>query len=135
MGILAGLLLVVFGAFYFKKPIAQGDETFEIKKPSSVVTLLKGFFLNLFNPTVWLLWLGNVTAVSKTLNYSIFKMILYFGVTLGLVLLIELGKVTAAGKLKKFLTYKIMHRVNLVTGALLVVFGIVLIYNHYFENL
>ena len=26
--------------------------------------LLKGFFLNLFNPTVWLLWLANVTAIS-----------------------------------------------------------------------
>ena len=133
MGILAGLLLVVFGTLYFKKPVAKGDESIELKKPSSILMLLKGFFLNLFNPAVWILWLGNVTAVSKTLRYSVINMILYFGVTLGLVLMIELGKVTAAGKLKKFLTNKIMHRVNIITGVLLVAFGVGLVYTHYFD--
>lgn len=133
MGILAGVVLVVFGALYFKKPVSSSDEAFDIKRPSAVLMLLKGFFLNCFNPAVWILWLGNVTAVSKTLKYSIVNMIIYFGITLGLVLLIELGKVKAAGKLKKFLTGKIMHRVNVVTGVLLVAFGIGLVYNHYFE--
>lgn len=132
MGILAGLILVVFGALYFRKPVPRGDETIDVRLPSPLSMVLKGFFLNCLNPTVWLLWLGNVTAVSKTLNYSIVKMIIYFGITLGIVLLVELGKVSAAGKLKKFLTDKIMHRVNVITGALLVVFGVGLIYNHYF---
>jgi threonine/homoserine/homoserine lactone efflux protein len=68
------------------------------------------------------------------LYYSVVNMIIYFSITLGLVLLVELGKVSAAGKLKKFLNDKIMHRVNIVTGALLVIFGFVLIYNHYFEH-
>ena len=89
--------------------------------------------MNSLNPAVWLLWLGNVTAVSKSLNYSVFKMILYFGITLGLVLLVELAKVSAAGKLKKILTEKTMHNVNLVTGIMLMIFGVGLIYNHYFD--
>jgi threonine/homoserine/homoserine lactone efflux protein len=134
MGILAGVVLVIFGALYFRKPVPKGDETIEIQKPAPHLMLLKGFFLNCLNPAVWLLWLGNVTAVSKTLYYSVVNMIIYFSITLGLVLLVELGKVSAAGKLKKFLNDKIMHRVNIVTGALLVIFGFVLIYNHYFEH-
>jgi threonine/homoserine/homoserine lactone efflux protein len=134
MGIIAGLLLVIFGALYFRKPVPKGDETIVVQKPAPHIMLLKGFFLNCLNPAVWLLWLGNVTAVSKTLYYSVVNMIVYFSITLGLVLLVELGKVSVAGKLKKFLTDKIMHRVNIVTGALLVVFGFVLIYNHYFEQ-
>ena len=93
---------------------------------------LKGFFLNSLNPTVWLLWLGNVTAISKTLEYSVFKMIVYFGITLGVVLLIEFSKVYAANKLNKVLTVTLMHRINLLTGVLLITFGFVLIYNHYF---
>ena len=133
-GILAGIILIVFGAFYFKKPVKKSDESFEVKSPSLVGLLLKGFFMNLFNPAVWFLWLGNVTAVGKSFNYSAIKMIVYFSVVLGLVLLVELFKVFLSGKIKHFLTDKIMHIVNYVTGSLLVIFGLVLIYNHYFER-
>lgn len=133
-GILAGIILIVFGAFYFKKPVKKSDESIEIKKPSLVGLLLKGFFMNLFNPAVWFLWLGNVTAVGKTFDYSAIKMIIYFSVVLGLVLLVELFKVFLSGKIKHFLTDRIMHIVNYVTGSLLVIFGLVLIYNHYFEH-
>lgn len=133
-GIIAGIILVVFGAFYFKKPVAKSEESIEIQAPSPSVLLLKGFFLNLFNPAVWFLWLGNVTAVGKSFEYSVFKMIIYFSVVLGLVLLVELFKVFLAGKIKKFLTDKIMHTINYITGTLLIVFGIVLIYNHFFEH-
>lgn len=131
-GILAGIILIVFGAFYFRKPVKKSDESIEIKKPSMQILLLKGFFMNLFNPAVWFLWLGNVTAVGKTFDYSAIKMILYFSVVLGLVLLVELFKVFLSGKIKHFLTNKIMHIVNYVTGSLLMIFGLVLIYNHYF---
>lgn len=136
MGILAGILLIIFGALYFRKPLVKStDEEIIIKQPSANVMLLKGFFLNILNPAVWLIWLTNVTAVSKTLNYSVFKMILYFGITLGLVLLVEFGKIAASTKLKQFLTDKIMLAINRITGSLLIVFGLVLIYNHYFTKL
>ena len=135
IGIIAGIILIVFGALHFREPVENGnDATIEIKVPSAKIMIFKGFFLNSLNPTVWLLWLGNVTAVGKTLYYSIINMIIYFSVTLGLVLLVEIGKVSAAGKLKKVLTPKIMHTVNKITGSLLIVFGLALIYNHFFEH-
>ena len=59
-------------------------------------------------------------------------MLIYFSITLGLVLLVEFGKVSAANKLKQVLTDKLMHTVNVITGFLLVAFGLGLIYNHYF---
>jgi threonine/homoserine/homoserine lactone efflux protein len=132
MGILAGLILVVFGSFYFKKPVVATNETIEIQSPTTSVLLLKGFFLNLLNPTVWLLWLGNVTAVSKTLEYSMVKMCIYFGMLLGLALSVEIFKVYLGSKIKKYLTDKLMHGINFATGILLVIFGVVLVYNHYF---
>lgn len=134
MGILAGLILVVFGSFYFKKPVTGTNATIEIKSPSATALILKGFFLNLLNPAVWLLWLGNITAVGKRLQYSLFNMMIYFGITLALVWAVELFKANVAGKLKKYLTDKIMHGINLATGVLLMVFGLVLIYNNYFDN-
>lgn len=133
-GILAGIVLCVFGAFHYRKPISKKEESIEIKAPSDTVLLLKGFFLNLFNPAVWFLWLGNVTAVGKSFNYSLVKMIIYFSIVLGSVFTVELFKIFLAGKIKKFLTDQTMHIINITTGTLLIIFGVVLIYNHYFEH-
>ena len=133
-GILAGIILCVFGAFHYRRPVSKTEENTVIQAPSSSGLLLKGFFLNLFNPAVWFLWLGNVTAVGKSFSYSLVKMIIYFSVVLGLVLTVELFKIFLAGKIKKFFTDRIMHIVNIITGTLLIIFGVVLIYNHFFEH-
>ena len=134
--IIGGIILIVFGAFFFKKTPVKSDEAIDIENqlPSPKLMLLKGFLLNLFNPTVWLLWLANVTAISKTLDYSMFKMIIFFSIILAAVLLVELFKVKLAGKIKNYLTNKIMTIVNYVTGTALIIFGTILIYNHYFSN-
>jgi threonine/homoserine/homoserine lactone efflux protein len=133
MGILAGIVLVGFGVTHFRRPGPEKEANLELFAPSTHSMILKGFFLNSLNPSVWLLWLGNVTAVSKTMKYSVPNMVIFFSITLGLVLLVELGKVSAANRLKQVLTPKTMYIVNVITGVLLVIFGLVLIYNHYFE--
>jgi threonine/homoserine/homoserine lactone efflux protein len=135
-GIIGGIILIVFGAFFFKKIPAKTDETIDIENqlPSPKVMLLKGFLLNLFNPTVWLLWLANVTAISKSLQYNIYKMLVFFLLVLSAVLFIELFKVKLAGKIKNYLTNKIMTIVNYITGTSLITFGLLLIYNHYFAK-
>jgi threonine/homoserine/homoserine lactone efflux protein len=133
MGILAGIILVIFGVLHFKQPDSKSSEaTVDVKGPSGISMILKGFFLNSLNPAVWLLWLGNVTGVSKALRYKVLNMVIYFSITLGLVLLVELAKVSAAGKLKKVLTSKIMSIINFITGTLFVIFGLILIYTHFF---
>lgn len=133
--IIGGIILIVFGAFFFKKLPVKTDEEIDIQNqlPSASVMLLKGFFLNLFNPSVWLLWLANVTAISKTLDYSMIKMIIYFSLILTAVLFVELFKVKLAGKIKTYLTNKIMTIINYITGSALIIFGMILIYNHYFS--
>lgn len=135
-GIIGGIILIVFGAFFFKKIPVKTDAAIDIANqlPSPKVMLLKGFFLNLFNPTVWLLWLANVTAISKSLDYNIYKMLLFFLFVLSAVLFVELFKVKLAGKIKHYLTDKIMMIVNYITGASLIIFGLLLIYNHYFAK-
>jgi threonine/homoserine/homoserine lactone efflux protein len=134
--IIGGIILIVFGAFFFKKIPVKTDDVIDIENqlPSPRLMFFKGFFLNLFNPTVWLLWLANVTAISKTLEYSMFKMIVFFSIILGAVLFVELFKIKLAGKIKNYLTNKIMMIVNYVTGTALILFGLLLIYNHYFNK-
>ena len=132
MGMGAGVVLIVFGAQHFRQRIKNGENELQLKVPSTSDLIIKGFLLNSLNPAVWFLWLGNVAAVSATLENSILKMIIYFSITLALVLAIEIAKVYASGKLKSFLTQKTMRGINYTTGVLLVLFGIGLIYKHYF---
>ena len=134
--IIGGIILIVFGAFFFKKHSVKTDETIDINNqlPSAKLMVLKGFVLNLFNPSVWLLWLANVTAISKTVDYSIIKMLMFFSVVLVAVLFVELFKVKLSGKIKHYLTDKIMTVVNYITGTALIIFGVILIYNHYFSQ-
>ncbi len=135
--ILGGIILIVFGAFYFKKPIpVKETNSFDVyyTKPKASLMILKGFLLNLFNPAVWFLWLGNVTAISKTLDYSMIKMIIFFSIVLVSTLIVECTKVHLAGKIKKYLTDRLMHTINYITGTALIIFGVVLIYNHYFKG-
>ena len=135
--IIGGIILIVFGAFYFRKQIPVKDtNSFDIQysKPKASLMILKGFVINLFNPAVWFLWLGNVTAISKTLDYSVLKMIIFFSLVLIATLIVELTKVHLAGKIKRYLTNKLMTAINYVTGTALIIFGIILIYNHYFKT-
>ncbi len=134
--IIGGIILIVFGAFFFKKIPVKTDDVIDIenKLPSPRLMFFKGFFLNLFNPTVWLLWLANVTAISKTFEYSMVKMLLFFSIVLAAVLFVELFKVKLAGKIKNYLTNRIMTIVNYITGTALIIFGLILIYNHYFNK-
>ena len=134
--IIGGIILIVFGAFYFQKHVSKSDEAIDIgyTTPHPLLMLLKGFLLNMFNPTVWFLWLGNVTAISKTLDYSLINMIVFFSIVLGAVLFVELAKVSLAEKIKIYLTDKLMTIINYITGTVLVIFGAVLIYNHYFAK-
>lgn len=134
--IIGGIILIVFGAFFFKKIPVKTDDVIDIenKLPSPRLMFFKGFFLNLFNPTVWLLWLANVTAISKTFDYSMVKMLLFFSIVLVAVLFVELFKVKLAGKIKNYLTNRIMTIVNYITGVALIIFGLILIYNHYFNK-
>lgn len=133
---IGGVILIIFGAFFFKKHPVKTDDVIDIENqlPSPKLMILKGFFLNLFNPSVWLLWLANVTAISKTLDYSMFKMLVFFSIVLAAVLAVELFKVKLAGKIKHILTDKIMMIVNYITGIALIIFGFILIYNHYFNK-
>jgi threonine/homoserine/homoserine lactone efflux protein len=134
--IIGGIILIVFGAFYFRKQIPVKETSFDVfyTKPKASFMILKGFVINLFNPAVWFLWLGNVTAISKTLEYSMLKMIIFFSVVLVCTLIVELTKVYLAGKIKRYLTNKLMVTINYITGTALIIFGVVLIYNHYFNR-
>jgi threonine/homoserine/homoserine lactone efflux protein len=137
VGIIGGIILIVFGSVYlFKKEEIKTDQEIKVIRPNPVWLVTKGFFLNLFNPMVWPLWIGNVTAVGESLepSYDLKKMILFFVFTLLGVFSADLLKVFVADKIKRYITFRLIRIVNLITGFSLLAFGLFLVYKYYFAS-
>lgn len=102
------------------------------KLPHPFLLGVKGFFINLLNPFVWIFWLATATTVGSKFEFSYFKIIVFFSFTLGVVLSTDLLKAFISNKIKHFLTPKMMKTVNVISGIILIVFGLYLIYKIYF---
>lgn len=128
IGIAGGLTLIVFGTFNFFQRIKTEDTQIKIKKANLPLTAIKGFFLNILNPFVFIFWLGAGTIVSSKDHFSLSYYIAFFSGTLVTVLFTDVLKAYIALKLKKAVNPDLLIKINRVAGLILILFGISLIY-------
>jgi len=135
LGVVGGIVLIVYGAFHFVGNQAKtdaGETVIEIKSPRLRVLLIKGFFLNMFNPFVWIFWIATTTAISSKYEFEIYRIIIFFSSALAMVIGTDLLKTFVAHKIKQMLNQKMLLNVRHVSGGLLMVFGLYLIYKVFF---
>ncbi len=128
-GVIGGIVLVSFGFYTFTRKVTdtQGDEGLIEKKPRTITFILKGFFLNLANPFLWIFWMGVMVAVSSSYGIHDRNVILFFSGLLGTILLTDFLKSFIANQIKSYMTPRILTTINRVVGVFLMVFGVVLI--------
>jgi threonine/homoserine/homoserine lactone efflux protein len=129
-GLISGGILIIFGVVTFTKQIkiAQNDsENPEENPPGPITFILKGFFLNIANPFVWLFWISVVVGFTTNYNQEMKTLLVFFSATLLTVLLMDILKCFGAFKIKKYLTAKRIELVNRIAGIGLMGFGIFLI--------
>lgn len=134
MGVIGGIVLIVYGVFHFigNQKTEDAHNPIEIQSPKAYLLLIKGFFLNMFNPFVWIFWIATSTAVSTKYEFHIYRIIIFFSCVLGMVIGTDLLKTFVAHKIKQMLNAKMLLRVRQVSGGLLIVFGLYLIYKVFF---
>ena len=131
----AGIILVLFGIFTFRRKVEEDKESLIEKrtneiiekkddKPSWLLMLGKGFVINLLNPFVWIFWFSAVAVVAGSMGGNKVNTIVFFGLILGTTLMCELLKAWGAAKLKVFFNPKRTTIMNRCAGILLVVCGI-----------
>ena len=132
----AGIVLLLFGIFTFRKKVKDRQEREEYiakrtdevlkkqeDKPAWFVFLAKGFVLNILNPFVWIFWFSAVAMVAGNMGGNKLSTIVFFAIILGTTLLLELLKAWGAAKLKKFLNAERTTLMNRIAGILLMLCG------------
>lgn len=128
-GIISGIILIIFGITSYTRKVEFSKEKKPKKKDRPWLTtfVLKGFFMNIANPFVWLFWMGVVVAMTAQFESDENSVIIFFSAALLTVLITDILKCFASYKIKKFLTQKIVQRINHIAGIGLVLFGLFLI--------
>jgi threonine/homoserine/homoserine lactone efflux protein len=129
-GIIAGSILIIYGVVTFVRHVqlANGNGNGNgSPKPPWYTFILKGYFLNVANPYVWLFWITVTVGVTSDYGDNTRSAILFFSGALFMVLLTDVLKAFVAKKIKGILKESIIKKMNQVVGVLLFFFGVVLI--------
>lgn len=130
-----GLLLFFLGGYYifFKSSvIAPMENGRQNLRHTQVATLfVTGFVINTLNPILFFEWLTAATVFART--YSVNYRVLIFSTCLAVNILADSGKVLLAGKIKPKLTVHNLNIINKITGALLMICGLFILYQTFYH--
>jgi threonine/homoserine/homoserine lactone efflux protein len=130
------LILGIYNVFFKKNKSGEpidNDEKNErsYKKHELAGLFFSGFAMNSFNPGAllfWFAWSAAILASSKNEPHPISYRCIVFGTCLLFVLSTDIAKVLLASKLRSKLTPKNMHRIDQISGLILIGFGIALLW-------
>jgi len=127
-----GLILILFGllSIFQKKKVEQKD--LAVKEASIPLYITKGFFLNLLNPVVLGIWMACVVSVTANKTYNQFHIFVFFATTLLTVFSFDTLKAFYANKISQRLNENILKKLNVLLGLILLITGLVFIYNVFF---
>lgn len=138
--ILGGVLLAFYAGItllgmYQNKEKKEQQNLFKSPPPSPnlIKNLIKGFGLNIINFTVLVFWILIVANYAPGFQDSQYKMIVFFLVIVGTYFTIDLGKIYLAQQLKTSLTDSVITKIKLIVNAIILIIGLVLIFEGLFE--
>jgi threonine/homoserine/homoserine lactone efflux protein len=128
---IGGGVLVVYGLITaFKKATGDVNADFieKVHDPRDYWFLfLKGFFLNIVNPMVVFYWFGVITLAASKIESGGSGVFFFIVIILSTFFFFDILKIIGAKKLRPFITPYVLRKLNLFTGFVLVIFGVVLI--------
>ena len=126
ISILGGLVLIIMGIIMFikSKPKPDDGKIFKSTSKSALYFIGNGFLLNVVNPVNFFSWLAISSILRVKLNYQINDQIIYFSACLFSIFSVEVAIAYFASLLKKWMTDKIVQRINQISGMVFIGVGI-----------
>ena len=96
------------------------------KRPAIIIItqIMKGITLNAINPSVLLFWIITCSVTIKNLKNTGLPVLVFFGITLGVMFAVDLTKIYFASKLKRYMTPKILKVIGIIIGLIMIGAGI-----------
>ena len=110
-----------------KKEAIHSEEN-PIPEKKGILYIMKGIMLNSVNPMVLFAWLGVATYVKTVNQFDFNQVVLFFAIVLGTMFSSMFSICYFARKLKNVLSPQNMHRLNMLSGIIFIVFSIVIIW-------
>lgn len=122
------VFLVILGIrSIIKKEHASQEESSPAEK-KDILYALKGIMLNSINPMVLVAWLGVATYVETVNRFAFNQVLVFFSVVLATMFTTMLGICYFAGKLRHILSPENMHRLNVFSGVVFIIFALVIVW-------
>lgn len=137
--IFGGIVMLTYGVISFlklKKVSKNIDEIAvdELIRTNYLSLFFKGFFLNFINVGVLLFWFMILITIGPKLQLETSRMVTFFASVLLTYLLVDVGKILLAKQLRSKLTPTNILNIKKVISILLVIFGIVLMFQGWFPS-
>lgn len=110
-----------------KKEIDHTNDAAPAEK-KNILYSIKGVMLNSINPMVLISWMGVTTYVETNTGFNFSQILLYFTVVLITMFSTMFGIAYFAGKLRSILSAQNLHRLNVFSGIVFLIFALVIIY-------
>lgn len=125
LGFVGGLVLVGFGVSTLLKKQGSRPNSGGIPLPKAKkrTGFMKGFSINGINPFVMLFWISIAGLVNLKEGYGRAEVWLFYTGILLTVIVIDLLKAFIAKQLSRFVTAKLMAKLNYLVGVVLIYFG------------
>lgn len=124
-----GLILMAMGAYMFfkSKPASTEGKAFVSSKSSVLFYMGNGFLLNVLNPVNFFSWLAISSVLTIEYSYNMNQQLVYFSACLFSIFTVEIGIAYFASKLKKWMTDKVIQRINQISGIVFFLLGLKLV--------
>ncbi len=134
LGIIGGSVLILFGLLTLIRHVPKTEQVeavseIRVKRRGPFPYFVKGYVLNIANPTLWVFWITSVVAINASYGGNQQKVALFFGGTLMMVLGTDILKAVLANKIRGASNPVVKMWVNRIVGVLFMIIGIFVIVN------
>lgn len=129
-GVIGSVILLIIGFYYiFKKP----EVSYNSHTPATINRagyFFKGFLMCIFNPTLLFHWITVIGTASTVYHEGVANRQLKIAIMFSTILMVQFGmdivKAFYANKLRDRISVKLVHRLNYVAGAALIIAAFVI---------
>lgn len=128
-GIISSIILISNGIYTLTRKVykTENGQLVIIQNNNRLIYLIKGFFLNFTNPFIWIFWVGLTVGITSAYTSDTTAAKIFFAGTLTATLTTDIIKVLIAKAIKQYLTPTKIRRINHFVGAMLILFGLIII--------